>query len=596
MPLVIYLGWHVFTRDASLLKPSEKAPLSLATLQENPEALEQGGTLLLETLSDSEKPLQKWLTQNPQYQITLVWPQPHTFVAACLAKGQKPELALEQWQNIAQSALTLFRSYRRQFIMLGAAPNEHLENLNSTEAINSKSFVLPSAQDFPLYQLAAEQLVKQSQQLQKILDYLSASSVACSSPVKPMTSIVSNALASIQNLKFNHNHAVKEAQKKTEQKITELTKHINILENEKIQHQKTVAALKEAEKENQKLSDQYKTDDKEKKLLINQLHNVQESLEESIQNRKADVAILKKVEQQNSTYHDALVKEKQQHQQVVVALEDVEKKNQKIKEQYLASKQEQELLILQLHTVQEDLEAAFQCREVDSSKLKKYEQQLKDQQHAWDEEKTQHQAAIKLMQNYKKKLRKAEQTTLNLTQQINQLNEDKSLRFKQLCNVQEKLEEKYLEFESKESKYNFLMQKSAADNLAHQQEVHKLKSVITWLRAHAYRHVVVAYRYSRTYKKMLPEMVKLLESSKYFDDLWYCKQYADVSKANISPAEHYIKFGAIEGRNPSAIFNAESYLASNNDIAASGQHPLLHFLRHGVFEERIIGLENTNER
>jgi hypothetical protein len=42
---------------------------------------------------------------------------------------------------------------------------------------------------------------------------------------------------------------------------------------------------------------------------------------------------------------------------------------------------------------------------------------------------------------------------------------------------------------------------------------------------------------------------------------------------------HYIEHGAAEGRNPSAEFNTNRYLAEHPELAESGENPLLHFVR-----------------
>lgn len=121
-----------------------------------------------------------------------------------------------------------------------------------------------------------------------------------------------------------------------------------------------------------------------------------------------------------------------------------------------------------------------------------------------------------------------------------------------------------------------------------QQRIHRLERLLQWLRVHAHRHAAAAYRESRSYKKALPKQVAVLETSPLFDAEWYCKQYPDVAQANIKPAEHFIKFGAIDGRHPGPLFSTEFYLTYYEDVAASGQHPLLHYLRYGKEEKREI--------
>ena len=76
-----------------------------------------------------------------------------------------------------------------------------------------------------------------------------------------------------------------------------------------------------------------------------------------------------------------------------------------------------------------------------------------------------------------------------------------------------------------------------------------------------------------------------------FDSSYYLDQYPDVAEAVqngvIESAEaHWEMYGADEGRNPNAIFNTEEYLAANPDVAENGINPLDHFLMYGAAEGR----------
>jgi hypothetical protein len=64
-----------------------------------------------------------------------------------------------------------------------------------------------------------------------------------------------------------------------------------------------------------------------------------------------------------------------------------------------------------------------------------------------------------------------------------------------------------------------------------------------------------------------------------FDEGWYKENYPDVAAVGIDPIEHYLSCGAVEGRNPSPLFNTLRYLSSNPDACAEGQNPLLHYIR-----------------
>jgi len=82
-------------------------------------------------------------------------------------------------------------------------------------------------------------------------------------------------------------------------------------------------------------------------------------------------------------------------------------------------------------------------------------------------------------------------------------------------------------------------------------------------------------------------LVELLEQSSYFDAAWYLAEYPDVLAAGCSPAEHYLRHGALEGRDPGPAFSTAFYLRNAQDVAETGTNPLVHFLQHGMAEGRL---------
>src|SRR5262249_27451376 len=74
-----------------------------------------------------------------------------------------------------------------------------------------------------------------------------------------------------------------------------------------------------------------------------------------------------------------------------------------------------------------------------------------------------------------------------------------------------------------------------------------------------------------------------------FDARWYLAQYPDVRESSFDPFDHFMRYGASEGRNPNAFFDTSWYLANNPDVRASGMNPLDHYLRYGAAEGRKPG-------
>jgi hypothetical protein len=87
-------------------------------------------------------------------------------------------------------------------------------------------------------------------------------------------------------------------------------------------------------------------------------------------------------------------------------------------------------------------------------------------------------------------------------------------------------------------------------------------------------------RMSPEQRAMLEE-VELVRASKWFDAEWYATEYPDVANSGIDPAEHYLRHGAPEGRDPGPQFSTEAYLRDHPALAETGANPLLHFLRSG---------------
>ncbi|MCH8502457.1 MAG: hypothetical protein LAT77_11175 [Aliidiomarina sp.] len=79
----------------------------------------------------------------------------------------------------------------------------------------------------------------------------------------------------------------------------------------------------------------------------------------------------------------------------------------------------------------------------------------------------------------------------------------------------------------------------------------------------------------------LKEDLKLLQQSSLFDAQWYKQTYPDVAKAGVDPAEHYLRHGGFESRQPSPHFDSGWYLLQYPDVKRSGANPLIHYLLDG---------------
>lgn len=82
--------------------------------------------------------------------------------------------------------------------------------------------------------------------------------------------------------------------------------------------------------------------------------------------------------------------------------------------------------------------------------------------------------------------------------------------------------------------------------------------------------------------------ISLLYTSELFDAGWYLNTYKDVAALEVDPAEHYLLYGAAEGRQPSQTFDGNWYLKRYPDVAESNANPLLHYIKHGREEGREV--------
>lgn len=82
------------------------------------------------------------------------------------------------------------------------------------------------------------------------------------------------------------------------------------------------------------------------------------------------------------------------------------------------------------------------------------------------------------------------------------------------------------------------------------------------------------------------DAVAEIKRSGLFDSDYYLQRYPDVAASGKDPVEHYVYYGAAEGRNPCAKFNTRFYLRTNREVAEQGINPLLHYIRWGLTQGR----------
>ena len=90
----------------------------------------------------------------------------------------------------------------------------------------------------------------------------------------------------------------------------------------------------------------------------------------------------------------------------------------------------------------------------------------------------------------------------------------------------------------------------------------------------------------RIKKYRLGKLKRRIQFEVLFDRNWYLKQYPDVANSLEDPLDHYLLYGAREGRDPNPLFDTDWYLNQNPDVKESGTNSLQHFIEYGAREGR----------
>ena len=79
---------------------------------------------------------------------------------------------------------------------------------------------------------------------------------------------------------------------------------------------------------------------------------------------------------------------------------------------------------------------------------------------------------------------------------------------------------------------------------------------------------------------------ELVKQSFFFDEAFYLEANQDVKDARVDAVVHFCRTGWQEGRNPGPFFDLQWYKSENPDV--TGMNPLVHYLCHGIFEDRAV--------
>lgn len=258
--------------------------------------------------------------------------------------------------------------------------------------------------------------------------------------------------------------------------------------------------------------------------------------------------------------------------------EELEGSNRSLQVSKREALEENGLLLVQLHEVQEELEKVF---------LEK--QQLEQAQAATGAELQQMLARMALIE---KARQEGDVNNQTIEASKREALEENELLLEQLHQVQEELEFYFLKYQETLTRENPVPDEKSPEveestELARELQLKAPeKKAAAWTNQKFLRTLVRPFRRPDRKKEKLRRQVEVLNRSGLFDKEWYLAEYPDVISGRIDPAEHYLRFGTAEGRNPSPMFDTRYYLQSNPDVAAAGVNPLVHYIEFGISEGR----------
>jgi myosin heavy subunit len=497
-----------------------------------------------------------WTAKFPEAKFLLFYTSAESALASACLQEIAPQQALENWQAACRQLLNFQRCHRRQAVLLNtdAAIRQPQELINICRQIGLTLEDLPQKNAQLLDQTILERylghhLIANRPEIQSLQTELEASA-------QPLNYVTPLEFQPLELFKIQSQN----------------------LATQRSLQQELEAAIKKVTQKNEQ--------------LLKQIQHVQDELEQIFSQKQ-------KLEQQAE-------KDQVTHSQQQIKLEQVQQAHQALDATTKELSQENELLLLQLHHVQEELESIFlqkqqleQQAAKDQVARKEKQAQINQLTQARDE-----QAKLYSQQQTRlEQVQQAHQVLEATTEEVIQENEELLL---QLHQVQEELEQTFLQRKQLErttkqhieitvNEKNIELQKVKDELLNKEREVEKyrkraarLKQTVSWKITSPIRAIANPFNKSSKDQKNIKDQIKLLRTCGHFDEAWYTATNEDVVKDGYDPVEHYVLYGAAEGRDPSPVFNTRRYLEINPDVAEAGMNPLFHYAKYGMEEDRSV--------
>jgi glycosyltransferase involved in cell wall biosynthesis len=114
----------------------------------------------------------------------------------------------------------------------------------------------------------------------------------------------------------------------------------------------------------------------------------------------------------------------------------------------------------------------------------------------------------------------------------------------------------------------------------------KLEAEVRWARKSGGIRQYAPAAVFRTVHQLANGLARRIRRSQLFDIGWYLYCNPDVEASGEDPILHYLRRGSKELRDPNPFFSTEWYLENQPDVRQAGLEPFCHYIRFGAAEQR----------
>jgi O-antigen biosynthesis protein len=129
--------------------------------------------------------------------------------------------------------------------------------------------------------------------------------------------------------------------------------------------------------------------------------------------------------------------------------------------------------------------------------------------------------------------------------------------------------------ENKIKSGNLFFSLNEGGDILNQQQISKLLTIEL---ENDFKRTITSKLCSRLRSLFAPfeSKIESINNSVFFDRDWYISSYKDVAESGMNPAQHYLDYGAIEGRDPGPYFSTRNYQRANPSCVELKINPLIH--------------------